>query len=248
MAVNVVRETAGYEENRKLSDDNDNPHVINTRQPTIDEYHDETEPLSDNEDKSVPLITVVEDANDEYEEVKKPDSAEVQINDNPHVINTRQPTLDQDSDEKEPLSTIKGEHKKDNKPDSGSINHDADDMMDLSQKFDTLRPTTPTVYAILHGSEEILCIHPNNIKFTADCFVETANVNMVAEWKNESKEYMHCVFMIPMRGSVTHCFINIGSERLRTIGLAEKVTMIHGQMYDMEEEEEIITLIVQKIP
>ena len=115
--------------------------------------------------------------------------------------------------------------------------------LSLREKFDRLRPTMPTVYGVMHESEDVLCCTPKDMKFHADCFVETANVNMIGRWKNVSKdEYMHCVFMIPMRGSITDCFINMGSDRLRAVGLTEKVMMNQGQ-YDMEREPTATTTI-----
>ena len=69
---------------------------------------------------------------------------------------------------------------------------------------------------------DVYVLYCKQMEWKIDCFVQTALVNMMGVWQNQTDAPMNAVFMIPMRGKVTDCYINIGSERLRSVGLAER--------------------------
>ena len=114
------------------------------------------------------------------------------------------------------------------------------------QKLDLLTPKMPSVFGVYTNSvsisSEVYNLYPQQIEFKVECLTETASINMVGKWKNISSHYMHGVFMIPMRsaGSVTDCFVNIGKDRVRTIGLRERNEMKIGQEYELEKEYELM--------
>eukprot|EP01084_Bolivina_argentea_P312660 541316_1 len=115
----------------------------------------------------------------------------------------------------------------------------------LREKFDKLCPTSPTIYFTDTSNNskdknaKINALHCQQMEFNIECFVQTASINMLAIWKNNTSEYMHCLFMIPIRGNITDCFIHIGNERIRSVGLIEKTAsnITYGKMETMQKEE-----------
>ena len=100
--------------------------------------------------------------------------------------------------------------------------------MSLHQQYDEQRPTGPTVYVSTVDQQEdmrkgdVYVLYCKDMQWQIDCFVQTGLVNMMGIWQNQTDALMNAVFMIPMRGKVTDCYIHIGSERLRSVGLAER--------------------------
>ena len=100
--------------------------------------------------------------------------------------------------------------------------------MSLLVKYDEQRPTVPTVFVSTVDQVDdmrkgdVYVLFCKKMEWKIDCFVQTALVNMMGEWQNQTDAPMNAVFMIPMRGKVTDCYINIGSERLRSVGLTER--------------------------
>ena len=121
-------------------------------------------------------------------------------------------------------------------------------------KFDILRPTTPSIYFIYsnHATEtdaEVYALRCKAMEISIECFAQTASVNITGKWKNKTNEEINCVFMIPMRGTVTDCFINIGTERVYSVGLAEKKeakSVVYNQemVYDFTQYPHIYTVYI----
>jgi len=109
--------------------------------------------------------------------------------------------------------------------------------------FDEQRPIAPSVFFnIPHYNADnanVYLAKPLQIDYSIECFNQTAIVNMVGIWKNTASHDINCVFMLPMRGRVTDCHINIGSERVRSVGLQNRDIdrMMAGKSYEFEEEE-----------
>merc|ERR1712228_1097232 len=89
------------------------------------------------------------------------------------------------------------------------------------------------------GNVEVYASRCKAMEVSIECFVQTASISIIGKWKNKTDQNINCVFMIPMRGIVTDCIINIGSERVRSVSLAEKEmkSVVYNQEMDMEREE-----------
>ena len=99
--------------------------------------------------------------------------------------------------------------------------------MSIHDKYNEQRPTVPTVFVSTAEQDtalgaDVYVNYCKQMEWSIDCFVQTALVNMVATWKNQTDMIMNGVFMIPMRGKVTDCYVHIGSDRVRMVGLAER--------------------------
>ena len=96
----------------------------------------------------------------------------------------------------------------------------------MRDKYNEQRPTVPTIFVSTAHEDpdmnDVYVLYCKQMEWSIDCFVQTALVNMVATWKNQTDMIMNGVFMIPMRGKVTDCYVHIGSDRVRMVGLAER--------------------------
>lgn len=97
----------------------------------------------------------------------------------------------------------------------------------LLDKYNEQRPTAPTLFVSapedntdLYG--DVYVMYAKQLEFSIDCYGQTSKINMLGIWHNQTDMTMDAVFMIPTRGHVTDCFIHIGSNRLRTIKLANR--------------------------
>ena len=96
----------------------------------------------------------------------------------------------------------------------------------VKMKYDEQRAKMPTVFVSFvdpkDDFDDVYVLYPQKMEFHIDCYVQTALVNMVGFWKNQTDRALNAVFMIPMRGKVTDCYIHIGSNRVRSIRLAQR--------------------------
>ena len=103
------------------------------------------------------------------------------------------------------------------------------------KKLNLLRPTLPTVYVQACDTSTdhaIYTLHCSKMDWMIECFMETATVNMSANWLNKQNISVNCLFMIPIRGSVTDCTVYIGNERVRTTNI---VNINNEQLYNVEQ-------------
>jgi len=124
--------------------------------------------------------------------------------------------------------------------------------MSIKDKYNEQRPTVPTIFVSAEIPDEavndVYVLYCKKMEWNIDCFVQTAVVNMVGEWKNQTDLVMNGVFMIPMRGNVTDCYIHLGSDRVRMVGLAERelprpITYNQPTTAREEKEDEVVITI-----
>ena len=77
--------------------------------------------------------------------------------------------------------------------------------------LDDLKPSCPIVFFTSSNGDNdtIYSLHIKSIDIHCECYIETGLITMKGIWMNTFDKSINCVFMIPMRGQVMDCTIEI---------------------------------------
>ena len=102
---------------------------------------------------------------------------------------------------------------------------------------DILAPKCPIVFFKSSSQNNIYYLHIQSMDVHVECYIETALVTMKGVWEYYGDEQINCVFMIPMRGEVMDCTIEIDKKDNNNI--IRTTAIVPFRSDELEEDNEI---------